>query len=126
MAESCKFGTLHDEMVRDCLILGCCDKGAKAQLFREKECTLKKALEALQISEAMYEQLKNIGGEDNPIPINALDQHKKSAKPYTKHDQRKNPTLPASIVEENMKRLEHGVQHMGKAVTCVAKLIIFT
>ena len=52
LAESCKFGTLHDEMVHNCLILSCRDKGAKARLFREKDCTLKKALEALQISEA--------------------------------------------------------------------------
>ena len=34
--------------------------------------------------------------------------------------------LPANIVEENIKQLEHSVQHMGKAVTYVAKLIIFT
>ena len=91
LAESCKFGALHDEMVRDRLVLGCHDKGAKARLFREKECTLKKALEALQISEATKEQLKNIGGEDNPILINALDQHKKSVKTYGKHGQPKNP-----------------------------------
>ena len=82
---------LHNEMVRYHLILGCRDKGAKAWLFREKECTLKKGLEALQISEAMYEQLKNIGSEDNPISINTLDQHKKSVKTYGKHGQPKNP-----------------------------------
>lgn len=33
-------------------------KGQKACLFQEKDCTLKKALEALQISEAAREQLK--------------------------------------------------------------------
>ena len=57
----------------------------------EKECKLKKVLEALQTSEATYEQPKNIGGEDNPIPINTLDQHKKSAKTYSKYGQPKNP-----------------------------------
>ena len=57
LAESCKFGALHDEMVRDRLVLGCRDKGAKARLFREKDCRLKKALEALQISEATHEPL---------------------------------------------------------------------
>ena len=51
-------------MVRDCLVLGCRDKDAKAQLFREKDCTLKKALESLQISKSMYEQPKDMGGED--------------------------------------------------------------
>ena len=76
-------------MVRDCLVLGCRDKGAKAQLFREKDYTLKKALEVLQISEATYEQVKDMGGEDNPIPINALYQHTKSAKNSGKHGQPK-------------------------------------
>ena len=73
LAESCKLRVLHNEMVCDCLVLGYRDKGAKARLFREKECTLEKALKALQISEATYEQPKNIGGKDNPIPINVLD-----------------------------------------------------
>ena len=114
-------------MVRYHLILGCHDKGAKAWLFREKECTLKKALEALQISEATYEQLKNIGGEDNPISINTLDQHKKSAKTYGKHGQPMNPHPTCKYCgEKNMNWLEHSVQHMGKAVICVAKRIIFT
>ena len=42
LAKSCKFGVLHNEMVRDRLILGCRDKGAAAWLFKEKECILKK------------------------------------------------------------------------------------
>lgn len=53
-----------------CLVLGCRDKGARARLFRERDCDLKKALETLQISEATQEQLKDIGGEDKPISIN--------------------------------------------------------
>ena len=60
-------------------VLGCRDKGARASLFREKECSLKKALEALQISEVTHEQLKDIGGEDNPIPVSAVH-HKRSTK----------------------------------------------
>ena len=52
---------MNDEMLRDRLVLGCRDKGAKARLFRETDYSLKKALEALQISEAAQEQLKEIG-----------------------------------------------------------------
>ena len=91
LAESCKFGELHDEMVRDRLVLGCRDKGAKARLFREKDCSLKKALEALKISEATQEQLKDMGGEDNSIPINAVNQHKKGAKYSGRQGQLRNP-----------------------------------
>ena len=63
LAENCKFG-LHDEMLRDRLILGCRDKGARARLFRKKKCSLKKAL---QISEVTHKQLRDIGGEDSPV-----------------------------------------------------------
>lgn len=55
-----------------------------------KDCTLKKALKTLQISKATHEQLKDMGGEDNPIPINAVYQHKKGTKYNDKHRQSRN------------------------------------
>jgi len=79
LASNCKFGTLHDGMLRDRLVLGCRDKGARARLFREKECALTKALESLQISEATHEQLKDIEGEESSIPVSAV-YHKRNAK----------------------------------------------
>ena len=87
LASSCNFGNLHDEMLRDRLVLGCRDKGARARLFREKDCNLKKALETLQISEATQEQLKDIGGEEKPISINAVNTEKGKAKPASKKAQ---------------------------------------
>ena len=32
LAEPCQFGNLHDEMLRDCLVLGSRDKGARARI----------------------------------------------------------------------------------------------
>ena len=87
LAGSCNFGNIHDEMLRDRLVLGCRDKGARARLFREKDCNLKKALETLQISEATQEQLKDIGGEEKPISINAVNTEKEKAKPASKKAQ---------------------------------------
>ena len=80
LAEPCKFGTLHDEMLRDRLVLGSRDKGARTRLFREKECDLKKALETLQISESTNTQLREIGTAEDPVLINALQHGKKSGK----------------------------------------------
>jgi len=77
LAENCKFGALHDEMLHDCLVLGCRDEGARARLFCKKECSLKKALEALQISETTHEQLRDIEGEDSPV---SAVHYKKSTK----------------------------------------------
>ena len=81
LASSCSFGNLHDEMLRDCLVLGCRDEGAQTRLFREKECNLKKALETLQISEATQEQLNDIGS------INAVNTGKEKAKSSGKKNQ---------------------------------------
>ena len=60
LTESCNFGDLNDKMLRDRLVLGRYDRGARARLLQEKDCLLKKALETLQISEAAQEQLKGI------------------------------------------------------------------
>ena len=49
-------------MVRDRLVLGCKDSAARARLFREENCDLKRAVESLRISEATSEQLKEIEG----------------------------------------------------------------
>ena len=122
LAEICKFGVLHDEMLCDRLVLSCHDKGARARLFREKDCSLKKALEALQINEAQ-EQLKDMGGEDTPNTINAVNS---GAKTLGSEDTLGSLTPPANIVEDSMKLLEHNVQRMEKTVTSVAKRIIFT
>ena len=87
LAGPCNFGTLHDEMLRDRLVLGCRDKGARARLFRERDCNLKKALETLQISETTQEQLKEIGGEDKPTIINAVHTGKERIKSASKRTQ---------------------------------------
>ena len=68
LAEPCHFGALEDEMVRDRLVLGCKDNAARTRLFRKKDCTLKKAIESLHISEATSEQLKKIEREDKKNP----------------------------------------------------------
>ena len=63
LAESCAFSNLQDEMVRDRLVLGCQDHEARARLFRERECTLTRAIEILRVSEVTRQQLKHISDE---------------------------------------------------------------
>ena len=60
LAESCAFSYLQDKMIRDRLALGCQDHEARAQLFREKECTLVKMVKLLRVSEVTRQQLKHI------------------------------------------------------------------
>ena len=67
LAEPCKFDALHDEMFRDRLVLGSRVKAARARLFREKDCSLQRAIEALRISEVTQEQLRCISGTDEEV-----------------------------------------------------------
>ena len=62
-------------MLRDRLVLGTRDKAARARLFREKECNLKKAVKSLRISEVTQEQLRLIGGPEEET-VNVVT-HKK-------------------------------------------------
>ena len=50
------------------------DRGARGRLFREKDCDLRKAIEALRVSEVTRYQLKDIGDEDLPHTVNAVRQ----------------------------------------------------
>ena len=73
LAEPRKFTVLHDEMLRDRLVLGARDKAARARLFREKECSLAKAVESLRISEVTLEQLMVIGDKEDET-VNAVSE----------------------------------------------------
>jgi len=74
-------------MLRDRLVLGCQDKGARARLFRERDCNLKKTLETLQISEKTQEQLKEISGEDKLSFVSAIYTEKERVKSTSKQAQ---------------------------------------
>ena len=76
LADPCKFTDLHDEMLRDRLVLGARDKAARARLFREKECNLAKAIESLRISEVTGEQLTVIGGTEEEA-VNVMNEKSK-------------------------------------------------
>ena len=79
LSEACCFKTLNDEMLRDRLVLGCKDKSAKARLFREEDCDLKKSLDSLRISETTQAQLKIIGDEEKET-VNVVTAERKFQK----------------------------------------------
>ena len=91
LAESCAFTNLRDEMIRDRLVLGCNDRDARARLFREKDCDLAKAVEALRISETTRQQLKHLNDEADSHLINALKVRKSQAAPPPKGQTRDKP-----------------------------------
>ena len=44
LAQHCNYGTLHDEMVRDCIVVGLKDKTLSEKLQLEADRTLEKAI----------------------------------------------------------------------------------
>lgn len=110
---------LHNEMLRDKLVLGCHtrDKGPRTRLFWEKDCDLQKVLEMLQISEATQEQLKQIGSKEQEIQsrkprdlrcVTCTSMYENSPQTQawgqdeTKQQRRQVATYHVNIVETNM------------------------
>ena len=60
-------------MLRNRLVLGACNKAARAHLFREKECNLEKTIESFWINEATLEQLTVIGSKEEET-VNAVNE----------------------------------------------------
>lgn len=115
LAETCNFQGLHDEMLRDRLVLGCRDKAARARLFRQKDCDLKTALESLRISERTLEQLKQLATEEQEVPVNVVrqdQQHKQRKPPGT----RKKPKDHGSVALCNY----CGGKHLAERTSCPA------
>ena len=50
------------------LVLGCCDKGTRARLFREKNVHLRKHWKPCKLEK----QLKDMGDKDSPIPVSTM------------------------------------------------------
>ena len=60
LSDSCDYGTLQNDMIRDRLVLGTRDNGARARMLREAELTLEKAVDMCRTSEIAEQQMKKI------------------------------------------------------------------
>ena len=74
LVETCEYGDLRDEMLRDRLVVGICDSAMSQKLQMDPEPTLEKAMKAVRQSAAVKEQqgqLKQLkeGSKGNPITI---------------------------------------------------------
>ncbi|KAJ8006345.1 hypothetical protein DPEC_G00134270 [Dallia pectoralis] len=57
-AATCEYGTLRDQLIRDRLVLGITDEGARRRLLREKDLTLAMAVDICRGAEIMDIKLK--------------------------------------------------------------------
>ena len=67
LASTCQYGALHDELLRDRIVVGVNDNGARSRLLREKKLTLDQAVTMCKTSEQTRNQLRTM----NPTEENA-------------------------------------------------------
>ena len=74
LVESCEYGELRDEMIRDRLVVGIRDATLSQRLQLDSDLTLEKAKREVRQKEAVQEQQLTLKGssKSNPITLDAL------------------------------------------------------
>lgn len=77
LAEHCEYGTLHDELVRDKIVVGIRDKNLSEKLQLDSELTLSKAIEKVRLSESVKKQQEILCEKSSFIqPISTTNKQK--------------------------------------------------
>lgn len=79
LADSCNYGALKEEIIRDWLVVGIRDRLLSEYLQLDVNLTLEKAKMAIRQKEAVHEQQGILKGDSksNPITPDAVKQHTK-------------------------------------------------
>lgn len=67
LASTCDFGVLENDLLRDRLVLGTKDAGARARMLREPNLDLQKAIDMCRSSEISKSQLKDMSNEQETV-----------------------------------------------------------
>ena len=114
-------------MVRDRLVLGYQDHEARARLFREKECTLTKAIEILRVSEVTRQQLKHISDEITDVQsVNAVKPQHSSDQSQPKVSSQQRATTGKSCMYCGRKHERNNCPAFGKQCHNCGKLNHFS
>ncbi|GBM52174.1 hypothetical protein AVEN_147945-1 [Araneus ventricosus] len=65
LAEHCEYGVLHDELIRDRIVVGLCDKNVSEKLQLNADLTLTKVIERIGLSEVVKEQQEKLIEKDS-------------------------------------------------------------
>ena len=92
LAETCEFGTLKDDLLRDRIVCGVRDKGIRRKLLQESGLTLSKCVDICRANKATAAQLKDMApGQTNEEEANAVNQKEDWKKPKVPKDSGKGP-----------------------------------
>lgn len=94
LAEHCGYGPLHDEMIRDRIVVGILDAKMSEKMQLDPDLTLEKAVTQTRQSETAKQQQPTIRGADQETPIDAVNDTKKPFKPRHQYSGAKQPSKP--------------------------------
>lgn len=89
LAEHCGYGALHDEMIRDKIVVGIRNAKLSERLQLDSELTLEKAITSVRQTESIHQQQPLLRGSGNETKqtVGAVNAHKKAAPPKGKSTQ---------------------------------------
>ena len=93
LAQYCSYGNLHDEMVRDRIVVGIRDVSLSQKLQMDPELTLEKATKMVRESEAIKQQQKTLRSEEG-VELNLVKGRSKSWHQKSKQNRRLPQTAP--------------------------------
>ena len=122
LAEHCSFGALHDEMIRDRLVVGLLSARLSEKLQLDAEFTLEKAITQVRQAEAIKFQQSLIRGEGAgkpDIPVGSVNKRRSYQRPryapgpsQNKSPTQSNPAPSSTGVALPPDTTEHNAQHV--------------
>ncbi|GBM57176.1 hypothetical protein AVEN_55066-1 [Araneus ventricosus] len=117
LAEYCEYGVLHDELIRDRIVVGIYNKNLSEKLQLDADFTLTKVIESVRLSEVVKEQQEKLIEKDS-ASVNAIPPNKptKFLKQKTSSVARKQSVKPVFHRKnnENESRLHGKCKWCGK------------
>lgn len=95
LGENCNYGALHDELIRDRLVVGLRDTSLAERLQMDKDLTLEKAINQARQSEVIQRRRTDIKGEIKMETDAVTVKHKKQ-----EHPPYKTPSQPKYITKD--------------------------
>lgn len=80
LASTCEYGTLHDELIRDRIVIGINDHATRSRLLRDSKLDLQKAIDTCRASEQAKSQMQKLEQSTDQVHFAKKKQSNKSNK----------------------------------------------
>lgn len=102
LAENCNYGALHDELIRDHLVVGLRDTGLAERMQLDKDLTLEKAVSMARQSEVIKRQQMDLRGETRNDIDAVTSRQRKQKMPFSKTPNQQKHTSTKSKAPQDL------------------------